>query len=536
MASSHYAAVAGHYASAMFYAEGPFKQWQVGCLLEAMGPLERQHRLADVGGGNGSFATSLARAGGLESSAVTLVEPSASMVASGGQFAGRVVCSDAWTWASSSTDTSEDQRHEVVLLKEVVHHMKDREECFAAMRRAKLASSGKLVIATRPRVPDYPLFGAALEAWAEDQPDQATLESELRAAGFTRVRTSTEAYPCSVSRDQWCDMIRSRFWSTFSKFSDVEIERGAEEIRHKFAEQILRFEERLVIIVADCPSSNAAWPLETRLAADGFCGPTEVLSTARAAELLESLDEYGRPAEALAGNDRFKLHLLLPELADLVRQPELASAARRLLGTPDVLVWSTDLVCKAPRSRGHFTPHQDSAYAGIAPPDACVTAWLALTDAREDNGCLRFWPRSHLRGRLRHVVGSDHTDDNMLAYAQFIPEYLNDLASSIPLPLRAGECSWHLMPTVHWSPPNDTDDRRVGFAIRYIAASAARSRGSRRESATLVAGDYDPKEGAFDLEPAPSRVAGPSERAAHADAMAREAANYFGSDEAARYT
>ncbi|KAJ8603857.1 hypothetical protein CTAYLR_000315 [Chrysophaeum taylorii] len=522
---THYAAVATRYSSAMFYAEGPFKQWQVGCLIRAL-ELARGHRLADVGGGSGVFAAAMARAVGGVS--VTLVEPSAAMIESGGKEASisRKVCADGAAWAATAED-----RHDRILLKEVVHHMSDRSACFRAMRTRKLTADGVLVVATRPRSAiDYPFFDAARRVWADNQPDEASLARELKDAGFCSVTTSIEAFPCEIRKQAWIEMVRSRFWSTFSHFTDAELERGIAEIDAAYPDERLAFEERLVVVVARATiRAPPAWPLAARLAADGFAGPERVLGRGEAVELLRILDEFGAPAEALRGNDRFKLHLLIPELADLVRRETLTTAARQILGTDDVLVWSTDLVCKAPGTPGHFTPHQDSAYAGLEPALACVTAWVALSDAPEAAGCLRFYPRSHLRGPLPHVRSSteESSGNNMLAFGQRIAEYSDQQFASVPVPLRAGECSWHSMPTVHWSPPNATpDQRRVGLAIRYIAAAATRD-GECRESATLAAGDYDPRCGAFDLEPRPETRAGPEERAAHADAMAREARNYF---------
>lgn len=532
MASAdHYATLAPHYASAYFYADGPITQWQTGCILEALAPLERRHRLADVGGGDGRFAATLALIAGLEDGAVTLVEPSRSMIESGGELPviGRKYCADALSWAASAEDG---ELYDRILLKEVVHHLGDsaaRRAFFELIRRRKLTLGGKVIVATRPRRPQYPFFKAAFSVWEQSQPDETDIVADLRSVGFDPVITLTQAYPCSLSRQRWCQLVRARFWSTFSKFSDDELEAGCEEIRAAHPEDHLEFEERMVLVIAERPKrSPEAWPLETRIAADGFGGPTKVLEPSQAATLLKVLDDYGKPAEALTGNDRFKLHLLLPEFAALVRDPALVHHAQRILGSETILVWSSDLVCKSPASLGHFTPHQDSAYAGIAPPDACVTAWVALTDARLDNGCLHFWARSHLRGPLAHETAKRNSDDNnMLAFAQRIPEYLEDLNSSIPLPLTPGQCSWHTMPTVHWSPPNRSESRRVGFAIRYVSAQAERSSGTERESASLVAGDYHAAAGAFDLEPEPIECAGPRERAAHADAIGREARNYF---------
>src|SRR5499425_862749 len=48
--------------------------------------------------------------------------------------------------------------------------------------------------------------------------------------------------------------------------------------------------------------------------------------------------------------------------------------------------------------------HQDATYFGLR-PHVHVTAWLALTDATAENGCMEFLPRSHHRGQRPHRAG-----------------------------------------------------------------------------------------------------------------------------------
>jgi hypothetical protein len=59
-------------------------------------------------------------------------------------------------------------------------------------------------------------------------------------------------YPCAVDLKSWLGMVRNRFWSTFSNFTDEELEAGcatiAEEARVEDGR--VHFEERLVFISA----------------------------------------------------------------------------------------------------------------------------------------------------------------------------------------------------------------------------------------------------------------------------------------------
>ena len=57
------------------------------------------------------------------------------------------------------------------------------------------------------------------------------------------------------------------------------------------------------------------------------------------------------------------------------------------------------------------------------------------------------------------------------------------------------------MRLVHGSPPNTSDDRRIGFAIRYIPTYLRQLFGD--DSASLVRGED--RYGHFELEPGPKR-------------------------------
>ena len=39
--------------------------------------------------------------------------------------------------------------------------------------------------------------------------------------------------------------------------------------------------------------------------------------------------------------------------------------------------------------------HQDAKYIGLEPHN-WVTAWIAITDSNNENGCMRMWPKSHI--------------------------------------------------------------------------------------------------------------------------------------------
>lgn len=581
--AAHYQGVRRVYETALFYSAGPYNNWLCSAVLGALN-LRPGHSLADVGGGSGMFASLLKECA--RSGTLAVIEPSAEMLEGAEQYPGvnHAVCADAGAWAAGDSSAGAatgggpppSTRFDRILLKEVVHHLGDaasRQRVLRDLREQRLSAGGMLAIVTRPqRDIDYPFFPAAREVWAANQPDERSLVDELQASGYTDVRVERVHYPCELPIERWCKLVQGRFWSTFNSFDDAELAAGCDYIRATLVgsgSSVASFEDRLLLITAvgpttkddssvqsapveaeveaeattaegaaaahaSCELAPAAWPIGVRYARDGFVSPVRVLSTKEAEEAHAALAAVEADAEGgkLSGDARFKLHVLYPWAARLVRHPRLLEAVCSALGTDDVLVWSTDLNAKDSHSAGYFTPHQDSTYANLTPADGALTAWVALSDAPSESGCLIYARGSHLCGQLPHETEpAGAATDNMLALGQRVPGY--DGVDGVDAPLRAGEASLHAFRTVHWSAPNRTAHRRVGLAIRYVAASIARdeTRTRAREMATHVGGEYDTASGAFDLEPAPRTEAGEAEQRVHAEAMERERANYFVSSE-----
>lgn len=346
--------------------------------------------------------------------------------------------------------------------------------------------------------------------------------------------------PCLAPR--WLD-----FLGTLRPEAKEEIHDFAAGLRTAGQEVYLQFRDRVVFVVGEASGPSPAkrlrlldpltgrLPLALCLARDGFVASAGALGANEAAKALASLDQHaarvlgpGAQAEDLQGEQRFKIHLLYPWAARLVTHPSLLEAVRAGLGTENVLVWFSEVNAKGPLSSLHAAPHQDFIFASLAPNDAVLTAWLALTDAATEMGGLFFRRHSHLHGQLPHCV--DDKAENLIGFhccdAEFLAGAQED-EDAVPVELGAGEASLHTFRTLHWSGPNLTNERRVGLAIRYVRADVGRNRKLPcRESAMLACGSYDPAFGAFDLEPPPSCDAGPKEREVHADALARERENY----------
>ena len=92
-----------------------------------------------------------------------------------------------------------------------------------------------------------------------------------------------------------------------------------------------------------------------------------------------------------------------------------------------------------------------------------------------------------------------------------------DENTAVNMTLEPGEASFHHVRLVHGSGPNQTDDRRIGYAIRYIPTRVNQL--LARDSAMLVRGRDE--FGHFELEQSPDADFSPQSIRNYLDANER---------------
>ena len=206
------------------------------------------------------------------------------------------------------------------------------------------------------------------------------------------------------------------------------------------------------------------------------------LSPAEARSYRDRLEAQERALGGpLSGNMRHKVHLLFTWANELARHPTILDAVEDVIG-PDILCWSTTFFTKEARSPSFVSWHQDATYWGLSTDDV-ITAWVAFADAPVESGAMKFWPGSHLKKQIEHRDTFDK--DNLLTRGQEIAVDV-PAGEGVDVALKAGEMSLHHVLLVHGSGPNTTDDRRIGYAIRYIPPHVRQLK--VRDSAMLVRG------------------------------------------------
>jgi len=204
----------------------------------------------------------------------------------------------------------------------------------------------------------------------------------------------------------------------------------------------------------------------------GYLAPIEVLSESEALAARKEIEfiEKEMPNE-IDNSGRYNVHLISPRLDSIVHNSKILDVVESIIGK-NILVCSTTLFIKNPNEQGFVSYHQDAKYIGLEPHN-WVTAWVALTDSYEGNGCMKMWPKSHLEIK-------DHNEKfdkgNLLTRGQTVENVPENEVELVEL--KAGQMSLHHPRIVHGSGINKSNDRRIGFVIQsYIGTNVKQTLG-----------------------------------------------------------
>lgn len=116
-------------------------------------------------------------------------------------------------------------------------------------------------------------------------------------------------------------------------------------------------------------------------------------------DAFSTTGELTKPKHRAINKIGHYLHELSPQFRKATFTP-LHREIAKAIGFRDPRVLQSMIICKQPEIGGRVPPHQDSTFLYTNPPSA-VGFWIALEDARIDNGCLSFAKGSHKRSPVK---------------------------------------------------------------------------------------------------------------------------------------
>lgn len=126
-------------------------------------------------------------------------------------------------------------RYNKVFIKEMIHHLSDNEKKVLYRNLYKnINKNGILSILLLPPTIEYPLFPAALKLYEKLQPHYDSVKKGLEHVGFS-VDIHTIKYPLKIEKDRYFNMVKNRYMSLLSEFSDSEINAGINYMRAKYS-------------------------------------------------------------------------------------------------------------------------------------------------------------------------------------------------------------------------------------------------------------------------------------------------------------
>ena len=255
---------------------------------------------------------------------------------------------------------------------------------------------------------------------------------------------------------------------------------------------------------------------------DGYLYPFDALSPVELTDCRAGLARFetylGGPVAKAELKWRSHAFAHSPWFAKLAMHPRILDAVEDVIG-PNILIWTSTFFIKEPHSPTFAAWHQDSTYFGLA-PQTLITAWVALSDASHEAGCMdavsfNGAPRQmhHAAKRLEHSINRA---------GQEVVEGIDE-AKAEAMALRAGQFSLHHELAIHRSSPNNAAHRRIGLGFNYIPTSV-RTTTPVRMSAMLVRGKDE--FGHFDLIDPPRGELDAAALAAHLQINSRYGDNY----------
>ena len=150
------------------------------------------------------------------------------------------------------------------------------------------------------------------------------------------------------------------------------------------------------------------------------------------------------------------------EVRRFVLAARFADIAAQLLGVGNVRIYHDQALVKEPGG-GHTPWHQDAIYWPID-GTRCVTMWMPLVDVTPDMGVMTF-----VNGSNTGELGAEAISDDSEAHFDTLVSRAG-LPVSVPVPMSAGDATFHGGWTLHKAGANTSTITREVMTVIYFAS------------------------------------------------------------------
>jgi phytanoyl-CoA hydroxylase len=228
---------------------------------------------------------------------------------------------------------------------------------------------------------------------------------------------------------------------------------------------------------------------------NGFLNGGRVIDDAQVAELQRDLDrviekestggfkddearpvmisKWGKPGESVIWQV-VNIWEFSPAFERLLYLKPVVEAISQLTHQPDLQVWHDQIQYKPAKDGGINNWHQDAPLWPIIKPETPVSAWIALDDVDQANGCMWMVPGSHKWGNHIKMLSASPEDKFFEMGKDFTPPADSEIqkVEHRPWPVKKGEVSFHHSMTWHGSHKNTSQRPRRAIAIHFMTGQA----------------------------------------------------------------
>lgn len=157
-----------------------------------------------------------------------------------------------------------------------------------------------------------------------------------------------------------------------------------------------------------------------------------------------------------------------PFIHHVLSNKYLLNIVERFIG-PDIALFGAHYIAKKPFDGKPVGWHQDGSYWPLDPMNV-VSLWLAATDSKVKNACMRVLPNTHNKKLYKPSEMIQLDTEKFVLDLAIDSNNIND-GEAIDIELNAGDLSIHNPFIIHGSNANISAHWRIGLTLRYIPTS-----------------------------------------------------------------